>query len=135
MQFIIHQLMPKKEKKQLSKIFNVLDGNFDGRLTKEGMLKGFNSSFDDQATLTECVVDQIFAKVGKKVNGRDEIGFSDFILASVSHAECIVTNHHLNLAFQLFDKDGLGEIEAEGINSALGETLSDAELEQFKVEI
>jgi Ca2+-binding EF-hand superfamily protein len=49
------------------------------------------------------------------------MSFSQFTIASVNLSEKILTNHHLNLAFQLFDKDGLGVINAEGINSALGE--------------
>ena len=56
------------------------------------------------------------------------MSFSQFTISSVNLPDKILTNHHLNLAFQLFDKDGLGVINADGINTALGDQLSEEEV-------
>lgn len=59
------------------------------------------------------------------------MSFSQFILCGVVHHLCILTNHYLNLAFQLFDREGLGLIDAQGINEALGENLAEEEMGQI----
>ena len=59
------------------------------------------------------------------------MSFSQFILCGVDHANTILTNHYLNLAFQLFDREGLGLIDAQGINEALGEDLQEEEMGQI----
>ena len=61
MQFIVQQLMPKKEKQKMSKIFNVLDRIYDGSLSREGMLQGYAKAFGNESNkLTEEIVDEIF---------------------------------------------------------------------------
>ena len=60
------------------------------------------------------------ATTGPDGSQTEFLSFSQFILAGVNHQKSILTNHYLNLAFQLFDSEGLGHICAHGIELALG---------------
>jgi Ca2+-binding EF-hand superfamily protein len=80
------------------------------------------------------MVKEIFSRATAGPDGSRTkfLSFSQFILAGVNHQKSILTNHYLNLAFQLFDCEGLGLIDAQGINAALGSDLIDAERGEFE---
>ena len=105
MQFIVQQLMPKKEKHEqnLSRIFNVLDKFCDGGLTEEGILKGYTTTFGSTSNhkLTADMVKDLFSRATTGPDGTQTefLSFSQFILAGVNHQKSILTNHYLNLAF------------------------------------
>ena len=61
----------------------------------------------------------------------DHITFSKFILVSANHQELLLTNHNLNLAFQLFDREGLGLMDVQGMRIALGENLTPEDEDQL----
>jgi Ca2+-binding EF-hand superfamily protein len=91
--------MPKTEKKELSKIFQSLDKNCEGRLTQEGMFEGYKVNFGANKLSLEAI-SSIFENVNfDKKKDKEYITFTDFIMAAVDMNKVILTNHYLTLAF------------------------------------
>lgn len=102
----------ESEIKDLIKLFNKLDVNGDGELTKEEFIKGLKSSGGNTKKLSE-----IFQKIDFDQNGC--ISYTEFISALISK-EIYFKEAKLKQAFQLFDKDGDGKITFDELRNILG---------------
>jgi len=102
----------ESEIKDLIKLFNKLDVNGDGELTKEEFVNGLKNTDGNTKKLA-----RIFKKIDFDQNG--SISYTEFISALISK-EIYFKESKLKEAFMLFDKDGDGQITFEELRSILG---------------
>ena len=113
----------ESEIKDLIKLFNQLDVNGDGELTKDEFVKGLKNSKGSVKQLSE-----IFQKIDFDKNG--SISYTEFISALISK-EIYFKETKLKQAFQLFDKDGDGKITFDELRSILGNECNVAFTDQY----
>lgn len=111
--FIASELIPEEELKNMRKIFQKIDKNGDGFLSRqeiENALKEYPNILSANAAdiLTQADTD-----------GNGQINYSEF-LTSALNWESHFSNEKLREAFKQFDKDGNGTLSIEELNSALG---------------
>lgn len=102
----------ESEIKDLIKLFNKLDVNGDGELTKEEFVTGLKNCDGNTKKLA-----RIFNKIDFDQNG--SISYTEFISALISK-EIYFKESKLKEAFQLFDKDGDGQITFDELRNILG---------------
>lgn len=122
MAFIASHLTHKEEKKDLEKIFKLMDKDGNGSLDKQEVLEGYEEHFGIQ--MTEETVDAMFKAVD--IDGNGSIDYTEFVMATMNERD-LVSQQKLRAAFRLFDKDGNGSISPEEIKAALGISDEDGE--------
>lgn len=113
----------ESEIKDLIKLFNKLDVNGDGELTKEEFIKGLKNSKGNAKQLSD-----IFQKIDFDKSG--SISYTEFVSALISK-EIYFKEAKLKQAFQLFDKDGDGQITFDELRSILGNECNVAFTDQY----
>lgn len=111
-QFIVQNLATAEELNELQQAFNILDISKTGRITKEELITGFQTSTHEG----RAEVDAIFKEVD--LDGNGEIEFSEWVVASIDK-NSLITDDKLKMAFGLFDKDGGGTIDSKEVKSTL----------------
>jgi len=114
MSLISSQLIIAEEKEEIQKIFNALDTESDGRLSKEEVQYGFKNFFHIDMTNEE--VDEMFERCDVNENGFLE--FSEFVVATMNEAN-LFSFDKVNNAFDLLDVDGTGCLSAENLTEVL----------------
>ena len=112
--YIVNQLVSKEEVVNLKKVFNDLDENGDGRLSKQEIADGYKRLYGEEGGI---IADKIFESVDIDKNGF--ISYEEFITASIDKT-LLLTDQKLENAFKLFDKNGDGSISAGEIKEVLG---------------
>lgn len=112
--FIAAQLLLKEEKEAIDEVFRALDSNSDGKLTPEEIREGYKDFYEKDLSNEE--LDEIFKRVNFR--GTGAIDYSEFVVASMFEKD-LLEDRRLNAAFNAFDKDGDGFIDAENIKSVL----------------
>ena len=108
---------------QLIKLFNKLDVNGDGELTREEFIKGLKSSKGNAKQLSEMFAQVDFDKSGS-------ISYTEFISALIGK-EIYFKEAKMKQAFQLFDKDGDGRITFDELRAILGKQCNVAFSDQY----
>jgi len=106
----------------LTKIFEDIDKNGDGKLSKEEILEEYQKFYGN--TINKEDILKIFESVDIDKSGY--IDYSEFLVASINEKQ-ILTDEKLLTVFKKFDKDGSGTIQASEIKDILpfGKTISD----------
>ena len=112
--FIASQLLSKKEKEEIDKVFKAMDINGDGKLSKQEVKLGYAEYFGKQ--LGDDEVDDMFNKVD--ADGSGEIDYSEFVVATMND-KALLSSDKLQTAFKMFDKDGGGTISNDEIKQIL----------------
>lgn len=120
--FIVNQLLSRKEIEDLREIFVELDTNCDGVLSREELESGLALYYGKERAREQTEL--IFTNVDADKNGF--ISYDEFIRASVDKVK-LLSEEKLRTAYQLFDKNGDGGIEAKEIKEVLGKDLKDSE--------
>lgn len=121
MTFIGSHLTTRDERVRLSKIFQKLDKNKDGQLSKEEIIEGYKEIFKDEA-LCERKAEKIMQQLDTNQSGF--IDYNEFITGSLDKKQAL-NKKNLEVAFKLFDKDGDGHITKQEIIDVIGGELSD----------
>jgi len=111
----------------LSKVFQEIDKNRDGTISKNEFRNGTYQFFGEKTYMMDEEVDRIFDLVD--LNGNGVIDYSEFI-SSAANVNQLLSDKQLKAAFKAFDLDGSGEISYEEFE----ETFT-AGLEIDKVEL
>lgn len=102
--YLFLKLLGNDEVESAREIFQRLDINNDGKLSREELIEGYKGAFGEFA---EEEVDRIMNNADIDKNG--EINYSEWVMAS-SNLKKLVTEEKLETAFQFFDKDKNGQI-------------------------
>ena len=113
----------ESEIKDLIKLFNKLDVNGDGELTKEEFVNGLKHIGGSKKQFNE-----IFKNMDSDQNGT--ISYTEFISALISK-EVYFKEDKLKQAFQLFDKDNDGQITFDELRNILGNECNVSFTDQY----
>jgi len=108
--FIVHNMPKNDEMRDLVNLFQILDEDSDGRLTKEDLKRGVERLLNNNQLYTEVDIDTMFSTADADNSGF--IDYEEFIRACMDK-EKILTETNLKFAFSFFDKDNSGHITIE----------------------
>jgi len=114
MTYIVSQLIDEKEKKELLKVFQKLDKNGDGKLSKDELITGYA---EVSGMFLGEELEQAFDAIDIDKSG--SIDYNEFLVAALSEKQ-ILSERNMKEAFNLLDKDKSGAITVEEIKEVLG---------------
>jgi len=112
--FIGSQLISKKEREELAKVFKMLDKNSDGKLSKKEVKEGYHTHYGK--LINDEDIERMFNAVDTDKSGF--IDYTEFVVASMNE-KALLTNERLTGAFKMFDKDKSGMITPNEIRDVL----------------
>lgn len=101
--YVVTHLLTKSEVKPLARLFNEINEDHDGHLTKSEVAKAFRVYFGNAIDRED--IDKMFNIID--VSGSGQIEFSEFLLACIPQ-KTLLTNENLAIVFKIFDDDGSG---------------------------
>jgi len=116
MMFMVTQLMSKPERDELGKVFLSMDKNGDGKLTRAELIAGYTKQYGDESIAIK-EVDELLAAIDLDKDG--EVNYSEFLLAAANKKK-LLTMNNVKEAFNEFDIDKSGFIQANELKSILG---------------
>lgn len=117
--FIVHHLGNSEDIQRLRKLFNIIDINGDGQLTKEELFNGLKVELGEERANKE--IDIIMDSLDNDFSGFIE--FQEFIRAGISK-EKILTDKNLSYVFSIFDADKSGIITYDELKRVLGKDIN-----------
>jgi calcium-dependent protein kinase len=115
-EFIVSHLSTQQELKELQYSFMLLDGNGDGKLSREEIIRGIEKTdikqlFDIEEIIEECDAD-----------GSDFIDYTEFLTAALNW-QLALTKKRLEAAFKTFDLNGDERIDMDELKQMIGGAL------------
>ena len=117
--YLVHNFPQMKDVVNACKLFNQIDINGDGKITKAELLKGLSSKI--KSSTLENDVNEIYKNLDMDNNGFIE--YEEFVRAAVSK-EKFMNDNVLRFAFRYFDKDGSGEITFDEIEEVFKKSVT-----------
>ena len=117
--FIASQLVTKHEKEEIYKIFKAIDVDGNGLLDRAELVQGFEQLYGGVVEDVEAEVDKIMAQVD--IDGSGEISYTEFVAATMQK-NVLLSKKNLRAAFELFDADKSGTIDAGELKAILGKS-------------
>ena len=114
--YIVTHLLTKQEKLPFTRLFQKIDQDQDGLISKKELMAGFGKYFGHAISKEEA--DKIFSNIG--VSDSEVMEYTQFIMACIPE-KVVMTNEHLASVFKVFDKDGSGEICKDEIKQVFGD--------------
>lgn len=122
---MVSHLSTKRMQEDLRKSFNQWDENGDGLIQRHEFINGYKRIHETKnVEEVEERANAIFDAAD--VDGSGEIDFGEWCAATINKNE-LLNEKNLKAAFQLFDKDGGGTIEAAEVAAILGNNMSKEE--------
>ena len=118
--YLVHNFPQMKDVVNACKLFNQIDINGDGKITKEEFLKGLQTKMKSSSLAKD--VDEIYKNIDMDNNGYIE--YEEFVRAAVNK-EKFLNDSVLRYAFRYFDKDNSGEITMDEIEEVFKESITD----------
>lgn len=115
--FIASQLATKGEREEMVKLFESLDSDQNGTVSKEELRQGFEMIFGDDYEDLDGEVNRIMNEVDANRSG--EIDYNEFVTACLNRQH-LLSRKRLESAFKAFDLDGSGTISADELQEILG---------------
>lgn len=129
--FLVSIMATKEEKAELLRVFQALDKNNDGLLSKEELLDGYKqycksgNPEDEMAAVMDAI----------DTNKSGAIDYSEFVMATVNR-QGLLSKQRLQAAFNLFDKDGNGSISKEELKDFFANAnMADSEWKKIIQEV
>eukprot|EP00828_Plagiopyla_frontata_P027285 TRINITY_DN3547_c0_g1_i1.p2 TRINITY_DN3547_c0_g1~~TRINITY_DN3547_c0_g1_i1.p2 ORF type:complete len:124 (-),score=26.35 TRINITY_DN3547_c0_g1_i1:184-555(-) len=97
--FLVQYFTSNDEKNELMKMFQALDLNGDGVLSREELLTGYQKYLPEDQAIQ--YVNDIMKQIDKNNNG--EIDYMEFVMATCNRRKMLQLNN-LEAAFEMFDK-------------------------------
>jgi calcium-dependent protein kinase len=108
--YIVTHLLSKNERKPLAKLFQEINKDNDGVISKKEMSQAFATYFG--TPIEEEEINKMYSLID--VSGSGEIEYTEFMLACLPE-KVLLTNENLATVFKIFDDDGSGEITKDEI--------------------
>jgi calcium-dependent protein kinase len=99
MTYIVSQLVDDKEKRELQKVFQKLDKNGDGTLSKQELVEGYQAVRG--TAVSKAQIEEMFD--GIDINKSGSIDYSEFLLAAMNDKK-ILSEANIKGAFDVMDK-------------------------------
>ena len=131
MSFIVSQLMSKKDIQRLTKLFQSIDANGDGTLSREELINGYTKQLGSRKSAEQEVA---LILESTDLDASDAMDYSEFLLAAVNRKK-LLSKRNLQSAFQFFDSDNSGTITTDELRNILGAEVSDSVWENLINEI
>ena len=128
--FIVHNMPPNDEIRNINSTFRLIDENGDGRITKNELIKGFKIH-NLNIKNPEEEVEKLFLSIDTDNNGYLE--YEEFTRVLINKRN-LMTEEILKFSFKFFDKDGNGEITESELEGIFGKRNSD-KLEKLVEEV
>jgi len=130
--YITHNLIAKDEIEILRKVFQQLDEDGNGRISKEELQKGFKHIIG--SVLGDLEIQTLMKNIDNDNNGFIE--YEEFLKAALGN-NSLLTNENLLQAFNKFDIDKNGTISTDEIRNIIGgdKGIDDENFKAFLTEI
>ena len=117
--YLVHNFPQINDVINACKLFNTLDVNNDGKITKEELFQGLKNIYKDEK-IVKSDVDTIFKNIDMDSNGFIE--YEEFVRGAVNKKKFLNENI-LRYAFKYFDKNNTGYINYEQIKTIFGSRI------------
>jgi calcium-dependent protein kinase len=117
--FIASQLATKAEKEEIYKVFKEMDTDGNGVLTKDELVAGFEKLYSGELDDPRAEAEKVMAQVD--IDNTGTITYSEFVAATMDR-KALLSKEKLKAAFDLFDADHSGTIEAKELKAVLGKS-------------
>ncbi|CAD8139837.1 unnamed protein product [Paramecium pentaurelia] len=122
LQFITVQVVSSQEKDDLLKIFQDIDRNGDGTVSKEELLAAYMKIYKGDKLAAQHIVEELFPQLDANKSGK--VDFSEFVTASINRDRTL-SKKKIEQSFKLFDLDGNGYITKQEINELFGNEIDE----------
>jgi calcium-dependent protein kinase len=112
--YLVHNNTQLKEAHEAIKLFNQIDENGDGKITREELYNGLQQYLKGQGDKLKDDVELIFNNIDTDHNGFIE--YEEFIRAAIDK-EYFLSNNFIKFAFNYFDRDKNGDVTFEEIKN------------------
>lgn len=116
--YLVHNYPDLEEVNEACKLFDQLDKNGKGKITKSELLKGLSSIINSNEL--EKSIDEIFLNLD--IDNNNYISYEEFIRAAVDK-KVFLKEEILKFAFQYFDKDNSGEITIDELEMVFKDSI------------
>ncbi|CAD8210826.1 unnamed protein product [Paramecium octaurelia] len=114
--YIACQMTNQLEQDELLKTFQSLDKNNDGILSKEELIEGYNTIYQDREKAEQEVI-KILQLIDLNQSG--QVDFSEFLMAAMNQ-EKLVSLQKVKAAFKVFDANDDGKISKQELELMIG---------------
>ncbi|CAD8125723.1 unnamed protein product [Paramecium sonneborni] len=121
-QFITVQVVTNQEKDDLLKIFQEIDKNGDGTVSKEELYQAYLKIHKGDKLAAQTIVEELFPQLD--ANGSGIVDFSEFITATINKEKSL-SRQRIEQSFKLFDLDGNGLITKQELNELFDEEIDE----------
>ncbi|CAG9320382.1 unnamed protein product [Blepharisma stoltei] len=115
--YIASQLATKTEREEMVKLFESLDTDENGTVSRDELRHGFELIFATEFEDIDEEINRIMNEVD--INRSGEIDYNEFVTACLNRQN-LVSRKRLEAAFKAFDLDGSGTITADELKEILG---------------
>ena len=117
--YLVHNYPDLDQVSDACKLFDKIDVNGNGKITKKELFLGL-SSFIDSEEESEKSSDEIFTNLD--IDNNNYISYEEFIRAAIDK-EIFLKDDILEFAFKYFDKDNSGEITIEELEKVFKDSI------------
>lgn len=112
--YLVHNNPQNAQVEEAFKLFNMIDKNGNGKITKQELHEGLEELSLDRDLDLESTVERIFSLIDGDNNGY--IQYEEFVRGCINK-DMFINENIIKMSFRFFDKDNNGEITFEEVKS------------------